>query len=359
TYMVNWSPNLQTAVSDLEVEYFDEPGTLFFFNYPVADGSMDEFLPVATTRPETLFGDTAIAVHPQDDRYRKYVGKMAIVPMSGGREIPIVADDYVDREFGTGALKITPGHDPNDYVIGKKLGLPLVNIMNKDGTLNENAGPYSGLDRFVARSRLWSDLETAGLALRAEPYSLRVPRSQRGGEVIEYLVSKQWFVIMEPLAKKALEAVESRDLKIIPERFEKPRTTTANGQQKEPFGQSKTTPLGQPKKPLQPVPSMQKELLKISNAWDTRNDLMRKGLCFNCKDPWTLDQCCLGKGHVHYIEAFSDCEEGAKSEEELPKHESDEDMDVSCPFLETSGIEDLKPFFLPVGLRKEARGRLG
>ncbi|GLJ40399.1 hypothetical protein SUGI_0831930 [Cryptomeria japonica] len=221
TYMVNWSPNLQTAVSDLEVEYSDEPGTLFYFKYPVAGGSIDDFLPVATTRPETLFGDTAVAVHPQDDRYKKYIGKMAIVPMSGGRVIPIVADNYVDREFGTGALKITPGHDQNDYVIGEKLGLPLINIMNKDGTLNENAGPYRGLDRFVARSRLWLDLETAGLALRAEPYTLRVPRSQRGGEVIEPLVSKQWFVIMKPLAKKALEALENGDLKIIPERFEK------------------------------------------------------------------------------------------------------------------------------------------
>eukprot|EP01018_Ginkgo_biloba_P010493 Gb_39267 [translate_table: standard] len=219
--MVNWSPNLQTAVSDLEVEYSDEPGTLFYFKYPVAHGSMDDFLPIATTRPETLFGDAAIAVHPQDDRYAKYVGKMAVVPMSDGREIPIIADDYVDREFGTGALKITPGHDPNDYIIGKKLGLPLLNIMNKDGTLNENAGPYRGLDRFVVRNRLWSDLEAAGLALKAEPYTLRVPRSQRGGEVVEPLVSKQWFVIMEPLAMKALEAVDNGDVKIIPERFEK------------------------------------------------------------------------------------------------------------------------------------------
>lgn len=221
TYMVNWSPNLQTAVSDLEVEYSDERGTLFYFKYQVAGGSMDEFLAIATTRPETLFGDTAIAVHPQDDRYANYVGKMAVVPMSGGREIPIIADDYVDREFGTGALKITPGHDPNDYAIGKKLGLPLVNIMNKDGTLNENAGPYRGLDRFVARSRLWSDLEAAGLALKAEPYILRVPRSQRGGEVVEPLVSEQWFLKMEPLANKALEALENGDLRIIPERFEK------------------------------------------------------------------------------------------------------------------------------------------
>lgn len=221
SYMVNWSPNLQTAVSDLEVEYSDEPGSLFYFKYPIADGGSDEYLPIATTRPETLLGDTAIAVHPEDDRYAKYVGKLAVVPMSDGRKIPIVADEYVDREFGTGALKITPGHDPNDYAIGLKLGLPTINIMNKDGSLNNNAGMYSGLDRFVARKQLWADLEAAGLAIKTEPYTLRVPRSQRGGEIVEPLVSMQWFVKTEPLAEKALEAVQKGHLKIIPERFEK------------------------------------------------------------------------------------------------------------------------------------------
>lgn len=221
SYMVNWSPNLQTAVSDLEVEYTEEPGTLYYFKYPVATDSRDDHLPIATTRPETLLGDTAIAVHPADERYAKYVGKMAVVPMSGGREVPIVADEYVDREFGTGALKITPGHDPNDYVIGRKMGLPTINIMNKDGTLNENAGAYSGLDRFVARKKLWADLEAAGLAIKSEPYTLRVPRSQRGGEIVEPLVSLQWFIKMDPLAKNALQAFEKGHLKIIPERFEK------------------------------------------------------------------------------------------------------------------------------------------
>ncbi|CAM6124860.1 unnamed protein product [Calypogeia fissa] len=221
SYMVNWSPNLQTAVSDLEVEYSEEPGTLFYFKYPVADGSTEDFLPVATTRPETVLGDTAVAVHPLDERYSKYVGKMAVVPMSGGRKIPIIADEYVDREFGTGALKITPGHDPNDYAIGQKVGLPVINILNKDGTLNENAGDYRGLDRFVARKQLWEDFERLGLAIKKESRIQRVPRSQRGGEVIEPLVSKQWFVTMEPLAQKGLEAVENGDLRIIPERFEK------------------------------------------------------------------------------------------------------------------------------------------
>ncbi|BBN03099.1 valyl-tRNA synthetase [Marchantia polymorpha subsp. ruderalis] len=221
SYMVNWSPNLQTAVSDLEVEYSEEPGTLYFFKYPVAGGNAEDYLPVATTRPETVLGDTAVAVHPLDQRYAKFVGKMAVVPMSGGREIPIIADEYVDREFGTGALKITPGHDPNDYAIGQKTGLPIINIMNKDGTLNENAGKYSGLDRFVARKQLWADLESIGLTIKKEAHTQRVPRSQRGGEVVEPLVSKQWFVTTGPLAEKALHVLESGELRIIPDRFEK------------------------------------------------------------------------------------------------------------------------------------------
>ncbi|KAH1045310.1 hypothetical protein J1N35_036094 [Gossypium stocksii] len=221
SYMVNWSPKLQTAVSDLEVEYSEEPGTLYYIKYRVAGGSRSDFLTIATTRPETLFGDVAIAVHPQDERYSKYVGKMAIVPMTYGRHVPIISDKYVDKDFGTGVLKISPGHDHNDYVLARKLGLPILNVMNKDGTLNEVAGLYCGLDRFEARKKLWSDLEETDLAVKKEPHSLRVPRSQRGGEVIEPLVSKQWFVTMQPLAEKALLAVEKGELTIIPERFEK------------------------------------------------------------------------------------------------------------------------------------------
>ncbi|KAF4355382.1 hypothetical protein F8388_000673 [Cannabis sativa] len=204
TYMVNWSPSLQTAVSDL---------------YRVAGGSSSDYLTIATTRPETLFGDVAVAVHPKDGRYSKYIGKMAIVPMTYGRHVPIIADMLVDKDFGTGVLKISPGHDHNDYNIAKKLGLPILNVMNKDGTLNNVAG--LGLDRFEARKKLWSDLEETGLAVKKEPHTLRVPRSQRGGEVIEPLVSRQWFVTMEPLADNALQAVEKGDIKIIPERFEK------------------------------------------------------------------------------------------------------------------------------------------
>ncbi|XP_057804044.1 valine--tRNA ligase, chloroplastic/mitochondrial 2 [Salvia miltiorrhiza] len=221
SYMVNWSPKLQTAVSDLEVEYSEEPGALYHIKYRVAGGTRDDFLTIATTRPETLFGDTAIAVNPEDERYSKYIGKMAIVPMTYGRHVPIISDKYVDKEFGTGVLKISPGHDHNDYLLARKLGLPILNVMNKDGTLNEVAGLYCGLDRFEARKKLWSELEETGLAVKKEAYTMRVPRSQRGGEIIEPLVSKQWFVTMESLAEKALQAVEKGELTIMPERFEK------------------------------------------------------------------------------------------------------------------------------------------
>ncbi|WCJ25225.1 Valine--tRNA ligase [Euphorbia peplus] len=221
SYLVNWSPNLQTAVSDLEVEYSEEQGALYHIKYRIAGGSRSDFLIVATTRPETLFGDVAIAVHPKDERYSQYIGRMAIVPMTYGRHVPIISDKHVDKDFGTGVLKISPGHDHNDYLLARKLGLPILNVMNKDGTLNDVAGLYSGLDRFEARKKLWSDLEETGLAVKEERHTLRVPRSQRGGEVIEPLVSEQWFVTMEPLAEKALHAVEKGDITIMPERFEK------------------------------------------------------------------------------------------------------------------------------------------
>ncbi len=215
--LINWSPGLQTAVSDLEVEREEEQGHLYYFNYPLEGGGS---IPVATTRPETILGDTAVAVHPDDDRYRHFIGRRALVPMLN-RPIPVIADEYVDREFGTGALKITPGHDPADYEIGQRHGLELVNIMNKDATLNENAGPYAGLDRFVARQRLWADMERAGMTLRVEPYRHAVPRSQRGGEVVEPLVSRQWFVKIQPLAEKAIEAVRDRRITIVPAYFER------------------------------------------------------------------------------------------------------------------------------------------
>lgn len=218
SYMVNWSPSLKTAVSDLEVEFQEEQGSLYYFRYPVKGGR--GFVPVATTRPETILGDTAICVHPQDERYRHLVGSSAIVPILG-REIPIIADKYVDREFGTGALKITPGHDHNDYELGKKHSLPIINIMNKDASINESGGPFEGLDRFEARKQLWEAMEKEQLVIKVEDYVNRMPRSQRGGEVIEPLVSTQWFVKMETLAKPALEAVRNKQITIVPQRFEK------------------------------------------------------------------------------------------------------------------------------------------
>jgi len=180
-----------------------------------------EFLAVATTRPETICGDTAVCVHPEDERYKHLVGKKVVVPMSGGRAIPIIADEYVDMEFGTGALKITPGHDPNDYELGKKFDLPIINLMNKDGSMNANAGDYDGLDRFECREKLWSDMDKEGLVIKVDPHTQRVPRSQRGGEIIEPLVSSQWFVKTEGMGAKALKAVEDGDIKIVPQRFDK------------------------------------------------------------------------------------------------------------------------------------------
>ncbi len=223
--IVNWSPGLQTAVSDVEVEYTDEQGTLYYFKYPIAGHSLDEgpgqgYIPVATTRPETILGDTAVAVHPEDERYRHLIGKTCLVPMLN-RPIPIIHDTYVDREFGTGALKITPGHDPNDFEIGQRHGLPFINIMNKDATLNEQAGPYAGLDRFEARKKLWADMAAAGMVIKEEPYQMQVPRAQRGGEIIEPLVSMQWWLNTDGMAQLGLAAVRSGRIKIVPERFTK------------------------------------------------------------------------------------------------------------------------------------------
>lgn len=217
-YMVNWSPSLQTAVSDLEVEFSEESGKLYYFKYPLSDGS--GHIPVATTRPETILGDTAVCVHPEDDRFKAMIGKKLRVPVLG-REIPVIADEYVDREFGTGALKITPGHDQNDYELGKKHDLPIINIMNKDASINSNGGPFQDSDRFEARKQLWEKMEEEGLVIKVEDYVNRVPRSQRGGEIIEPLVSTQWFIKMEGLAKKALGAVRSGEISIVPQRFEK------------------------------------------------------------------------------------------------------------------------------------------
>jgi valyl-tRNA synthetase len=217
--LINWSPGLKTAVSDLEVEYHEEEGMLYFFKYMLADGSGD-YIPVATTRPETILGDTAVAVHPEDERYQNFIGKMVTVPMLG-REIPVIADEYVTREFGTGALKITPAHDPNDYEIGQKHNLLLISMLDKDAKVNENGGQYEGMDRFDARKKLWEDMRTEGLVIKEQPYTHQVPRSQRGGEIIEPMISTQWFVKMESLAEKALESVNDGRITIVPDYFTK------------------------------------------------------------------------------------------------------------------------------------------
>jgi valyl-tRNA synthetase len=231
--LINWSPGLKTAVSDLEVEYSEEEAKLYYFKYKLVPQthqtlrvfetlrvSEDEYIPVATIRPETILGDTAVAVHPEDERYKKYIGRSVIVPMMG-REIPVIADDYVAREFGTGALKITPGHDPNDYAIAQRHNLPVISILDEAAKINENGGSYQGLDRFECREKLWSDMKKAGLVIKEEKYMTTIPRSQRGGEIIEPMISTQWFVKIEPLAKAALEAVKDGRIKIVPERFEK------------------------------------------------------------------------------------------------------------------------------------------
>jgi valyl-tRNA synthetase len=216
--LINWSPGLKTAVSDLEVEYSEEEATLYYFKYRLKDS--DEFIPVATIRPETILGDTAVAVHPDDERYRKYIGRSVIVPILN-REIPVIADEYVSMEFGTGALKITPGHDPNDYAIAQRHKLPILSILDTAARINENGGPYRGQDRFEARRNMWADMKAAGLVIKTEPYLTTIPRSQRGGEIVEPMISTQWFVTIEPLAKAALEAVRDGRIKIVPERFEK------------------------------------------------------------------------------------------------------------------------------------------
>ena len=217
--MINWSPGLKTAVSDLEVEYSEEPGFLYFFKYVLADDPQT-FIPVATTRPETILGDTAVAVHPEDKRYAHLVGRKVLVPMLN-RAIPVIADEYVDRAFGTGALKITPAHDPNDYAIGQRHGLEMINILTLDAAINDNGGPYAGMERFECRKKIWADMQAAGLVIKEQPYMLNVPRTQRGGEIVEPMISTQWFVEIKPLAEKALAAVRDGQIRIVPERFTK------------------------------------------------------------------------------------------------------------------------------------------
>ncbi|MGB4376991.1 MAG: valine--tRNA ligase [bacterium] len=217
-YIVNWCPQCGTAISDIEVEHEEEEGKLWHFRYPLIDG--EGYVTVATTRPETILGDTAVAVHPEDERYRDLVGKKLVLP-GVGRQIPIVADPYVDPEFGSGAVKVTPAHDPNDFLIGLRHGLEQVVVMAPDGTMNENAGKYQGMDRLECREALVADFDREGYLVKVEDHLHAVGHCSRCDTTIEPLLSKQWFVRMKPLAEPALEAVRQGQIRFVPERFTK------------------------------------------------------------------------------------------------------------------------------------------
>jgi len=217
-YIVNWCPYCQTTLSDIEVEHKEKAGHLYHIKYPLSSG--DGELIIATTRPETMLGDTAVAVNPDDERYKDFVGEEITLPLME-RKIPIIADSYVDPEFGTGALKITPGHDPNDFELGQRHGLPRINAMDEKGTMTEEAGPYSGLDRYEARKKVLEDLKERDLLARVEDYEHSVGHCYRCDREIEPLVSKQWFVKMKPLAKPAIKAVKEGDVCFVPSRFDR------------------------------------------------------------------------------------------------------------------------------------------
>ena len=216
--LVNWDPVLHTAISDLEVVSEEEQGSLWYFKYPLADAS--GHLVVATTRPETMLGDTAVAVHPEDERYSHLIGKTITLPLTD-REIPVIADDYVDPEFGTGCVKITPAHDFNDYAMGERHQLPMINILTKDATLNDAVPEaYCGMNRFEAREQIVADLDALGLIEKIDPHTLKVPRGDRSGVIVEPLLTDQWFVAVETLAKPAIEAVENGAIQFVPKQWE-------------------------------------------------------------------------------------------------------------------------------------------
>ncbi|MEH6954011.1 valine--tRNA ligase [Neobacillus drentensis] len=218
-YIINWDPSTKTALSDIEVIYKDVQGAFYHMSYPLADGS--GHIEVATTRPETMLGDTAVAVHPEDDRYKHLIGKTVILPIVG-REIPIVGDDYVDMDFGSGAVKITPAHDPNDFEVGNRHNLERVLVMNEDGSMNDKAGKYKGLDRFECRKQIVKDLQEQGVLFKIEEHPHSVGHSERSGAVVEPYLSTQWFVKMQPLADEAI-ALQNKEEKVnfVPDRFEK------------------------------------------------------------------------------------------------------------------------------------------
>lgn len=217
--LVNWDPVLHTAISDLEVVAEEENGKLWHIRYPLADGT--GHVVVATTRPETMLGDSAVAVHPKDERYRRIIGKSIRLPLCD-RLIPIIADAYVDPEFGSGCVKITPAHDFNDYEVGKRHNLAVINIFDPSATINDNAPEaYRGLDRYVARERIIAELESQELLARIDEHKLMVPRGDRSHAVVEPYLTDQWFVRAEPLAKPAIAAVENGDIRFVPENWSK------------------------------------------------------------------------------------------------------------------------------------------
>ncbi|TCS96518.1 valine--tRNA ligase [Hazenella coriacea] len=218
-YIINWDPKTQTALSDIEVIYKEVKGALYHMEYPLKDGSGT--IRIATTRPETMLGDTAVAVHPEDSRYTDLIGKTVVLPITG-REVPIIADDFVDPEFGSGAVKITPAHDPNDFEMGHRHHLPQILVMDETGTMNELAGKYEGLDRFACRKQIVKDLQEAGVLVEIEEHVHSVGHSERSGAVVEPYLSTQWFVAMKPLAERAIEAQKKGEgVRFVPDRFEK------------------------------------------------------------------------------------------------------------------------------------------
>ena len=216
--IINWCPHCLTSISDAEVEHEDQDGRFYHLRYPLVEG--DGYLDLATTRPETMLGDTAVAVHPEDERYQHLIGKHVMLPLTG-RTIPVVADTYVDRAFGTGVVKITPAHDPNDFEVGLRHDLPTLNVMHDNATINEKGGQYAGMDRYAARKQIVKDLEEQGLLLKVEPHRHNVGTCYRCSTVVEPRLSFQWFVRMKPLAEPAIAAVKQGETKFVPERFEK------------------------------------------------------------------------------------------------------------------------------------------
>ena len=216
--IINWCPHCKTSISDAEVEFEEKEGSFWHLRYPLSDGT--GYIELATTRPETMLGDTAVAVHPDDERYKALVGKTVILPLVN-KEIPIIADTYVEQDFGTGVVKITPAHDPNDFEVGLRHKLPVINIMDDGGVINENGGKYAGMPALEARKQIVKDLDEGGYLLEIEPIKHNVGTCYRCGTVVEPRVSTQWFVRMEPLAKPAVDVVKNGEIRFIPDRMDK------------------------------------------------------------------------------------------------------------------------------------------